>query len=323
MTALAPEPACSATLEHEAMFYADLDGFVAGTVPFIREGLATGEPALVALVPHKIALLRDALGRDADDVTFVDMIGLGGNPARIIPAWRAFSAAHGSKFPRLRGIGEPIWAARRPVEICEAQLHEQLLNVAFEPGPKLLLRCPYDTAALPEDVILEARRSHPVLAADGSARHSADFDGSRYAVAAFGADLPEPPLTAHHLSFTGDVGLGTARQMVGSYAAEAGLDPHRAADLRLAVTELVANSLAHGGGAGRLTVWQEGAHLVCEVADAGHIRDVMVGRVEPAADRLTGRGLWLVNQICELVQVRSSGSGTVVRVHTAVDRRRT
>jgi anti-sigma regulatory factor (Ser/Thr protein kinase) len=318
MTTSLAEPTCSSTLLHEAMFYSDPSEFVAGTVPFIREGLVAGEPALVALMPHKIELLREALGSDASEVTFVDMVGLGGNPACIIPAWRAFCAANDGRYARLRGIGEPIWAARSPVEILEAQLHEQLLNVAFAPGPELLLRCPYDTANLPEDLIAEARRSHPVLAAGGTARHSADFDGARPAVAAFNADLGEPPANAHRLEFRGESGLAAVRQMVGAHAVQAGLDPHRAADLRLAVNELVANSVAYGGGSGSLAVWREARRLVVEVRDGGWIPDVLAGRREPSPDSLTGRGLWLVNQICELVQLRSSRNGTVVRVHTTV-----
>jgi anti-sigma regulatory factor (Ser/Thr protein kinase) len=36
----------------------------------------------------------------------------------------------------------------------------------------------------------------------------------------------------------------------------------------------------------------------------------------PAPDREGGRGLYLVNQLCDLVQVRSSDQGTTVRVTT-------
>ena len=315
---LATPAVCSTTLQHEAMFYSDTETFLAGIVPFLQEGLDLGEPALVALLPEKIALVREALGADADRVTFADMLTLGQNPACIIPAWRAFTAENEGRSPRLRGIGEPIWAGRSEVELTEAQLHEQLLNVAFGPGPDLLLRCPYDTASLPEAVIREARRSHPILEGDGCARHSPLFDGERPAVAAFCADLGPPPAEAPRLRFTRDQGLGTVRQVVGEQAMAAGLNPHRIADLRLAISELVANSVAHGGGGGCLTIWRDGPNLVCEVRDRGHITDVMAGRVEPAKEWLTGRGLWLVNQVCELVQLRSSERGTVVRVHTGL-----
>src|SRR5207247_1710686 len=58
--------------------------------------------------------------------------------------------------------------------------------------------------------------------------------------------------------------------------------------------------------------------LGCEVSDAGHIEEPLVGRVHPATDRTSGRGLWLVNHLCDLVQIRSSPQGTVVRVYMLV-----
>jgi anti-sigma regulatory factor (Ser/Thr protein kinase) len=88
-----------------------------------------------------------------------------------------------------------------------------------------------------------------------------------------------------------------------------------AEDLTLAVDEIAANSLLHGGGRGVLRVWAEPDTLVCEVSDEGVIRNPLVGRVRPALDRLGGRGFWLANQLCDLVQVRSGPAGTVVRLH--------
>ena len=57
------------------------------------------------------------------------MAVLGHNPARIIPAWRDFADAHAGP---IRGIGEPIWPGRGADELVECQLHESLLNVAFD-----------------------------------------------------------------------------------------------------------------------------------------------------------------------------------------------
>jgi hypothetical protein len=37
----------------------------------------------------------------------------------------------------------------------------------------------------------------------------------------------------------------------------------------------------------------------------------------PDPDPESGRGLWLVNQLCDLVQIRSGPSGTTIRVHMA------
>ena len=86
----------------------------------------------------------------------------------------------------------------------------------------------------------------------------------------------------------------------------------------LCADELAANSLLHGGGRGELRVWRDGAALVCEVSDTGTIDDPLAGRRVPSLDRVGGRGLWLANQLCDLVQLRSGPAGTVVRLHVRV-----
>lgn len=85
--------------------------------------------------------------------------------------------------------------------------------------------------------------------------------------------------------------------------------------LLVAVSEVVSNSLIHGGGAGLLRLWTTDATVVCEVRDRGWIREPLVGRARPVRDRENGRGVWIVNQLCDLVQLRSSPAGTVVRMH--------
>ena len=83
----------------------------------------------------------------------------------------------------------------------------------------------------------------------------------------------------------------------------------------LAVAELAANSIRHGGGRGILRIWRDGGTLVCEVRDRGRIDDPLAGRHVPDAERLGGRGLWIANAVCDLVQVRSTAQGTAVRLH--------
>lgn len=311
--------------QHEAVFYAGRPGFLDATVPFLREGADAGEPVLVALVAEKLGAVRAALGPAADAVTFVDMGELGTNPARIIPAWREFASRNAGR--KMRGIGEPIWAERSAAELLEAQLHERLLNVAFDRHTDLLLRCPYDLDGLPAAVIAEARRSHPVHVAgsDGSGAHStgghsisapmAALDAD--AAAAFAAPLPPPPAEAQRHVITGTDALGIARDLLTEFAFRGGAEPGDVAEARVAVTELVANSLAHASTAA-LTLWATGDRIVVEVRDDGTIRDPMVGRRTPSPDASTGRGLWTVNQLCRLTQVRSGPGGTTARLHLAV-----
>ena len=73
--------------------------------------------------------------------------------------------------------------------------------------------------------------------------------------------------------------------------------------------------IGHGGGAGHIQIWGDDAWLICDVAGNGLITDPLVGRRRPDARRGGGLGLWIVNQLCDLVQLRSSPDGTVVRMH--------
>src|SRR5215208_328197 len=104
---------------HEALFYSGEDGFLAGTLPFIHEAIAEGEPILVAVAGEKIELLRSRLNGAADRVLFADIRELGRNPALILPAWQDFVADHASRARRLRGIGEPVWPERTSAELAE------------------------------------------------------------------------------------------------------------------------------------------------------------------------------------------------------------
>ena len=304
-----------ASYRHEALLYRGDDEFLAGTVPFIREGLAADQPVMVAVIAPKVERLRSELGSVADRVTFVDMAQLGANPARIIPAWRAFVDEQSVDGRPLRGIGEPIWAGRRAAEVVECQLHEALLNLAVDPDTPLWLRCPYDVTALDDGVLAEAHRSHPAVVEETGYSGSRTYGGAHHASTVFDDELAGPSVAVDEISFDSR-GLRAVRDVVIGRATTVGIAPDRKSDLALAMHELATNSLRHGGGRGVLRVWQEPDALVCEVHDGGRIADQLVGRRMPALSQQGGRGVWMANQLCDLVQLRSSEHGTTVRVST-------
>ena len=301
---------------HEAHLYRGEDEFFESTLDFVEEGLELGQPVMVAVVQERLAPLRAAVGEDAP-VRWVDMAELGANPGRIIPAWRTFVDEHPGQA--VRGVGEPVWAGRRPAEVVECQLHEALLNVAVEPDVALWLRCPYAVEQLDDDVLLEVSRSHPALVEDGDYRGSRHYGGVDHVRAAFSAALPAPEVDVQELAFD-LAGLADVRRRVFAAAGAAGVPAERSAELALAVTEAATNSVRHGGGSGSLSLWEQDGSLVCEVHDAGVVDDPLVGRRVPAPDAEGGRGLWLAHQLGDLVQVRSGAGedsgGTTVRVHT-------
>ena len=75
---------------HEAVFYAGPEAFLDRVAPFVEEGVAAGEPVMVALEAPKLRALSERLGAAAERVELVDMGDVGHNPACIIPAWRDF-----------------------------------------------------------------------------------------------------------------------------------------------------------------------------------------------------------------------------------------
>jgi anti-sigma regulatory factor (Ser/Thr protein kinase) len=302
----------SATFHHEAVFYEGDDQFVDRSLAFVHAGLARSEPVLVMVGARKLELLRAALASRAADVHLVDMEVVGRNPARIIPAWSRFVADNAGTGGGMRGIGEPIWAERTACELSECQLHESLINLAFVAADEFRLICPYDTAALPEDVIAEARRSHPVVSYEGLESVSHDYRGIDQVAAGFATPLAEPPAEAEELRVTLPA-LRVARRLVWRRAEEAGLGD-RSEDFMLAVNEVLSNSLQHAGEGGTLHLWHDDRGLVCEVRDHGHIAQPLIGREEPGIGQIGGQGMWLVNLVCDLVQVRSSEGGSTVRM---------
>jgi anti-sigma regulatory factor (Ser/Thr protein kinase) len=317
-----PPLAQCAAFRHEALFYADGDrGFVEGTLSLVRSAVAADSSVLVAVTAARAAALADALGGEAERVCFADISQLGRNPARIIPMWRDFLFEHasgsgptpGTASAAALGNADRVCPARDAAELTECERHEALLNLAFDGGPGWHLLCPYDLDGLDDHVLEAARHTHPLLACDGASRENGEYPYVREPPRPFAGALPAPPDPVRELAFAhGD--LAAVRGTISGWARANALAAERIDELVLAVDELASNSIRHGGGDGKLRWWREEETLLCEVRDAGWIQAPLVGRVRPNIDSSSGRGVWLVNQLCDLVQIRSAPAGSVVRV---------
>ncbi|MEU2427736.1 anti-sigma factor RsbA family regulatory protein [Streptomyces sp. NPDC007851] len=296
---------------HPALFYRGADQYVAGTVPFLTEGLDAGEPAAVAAPPDRLELIREGLGERAAEVRFIDMTQAGRNPGRIIPSvLRRFADAHpGAR--RVRIIGEPIWRGRSAVEYPACVQHEALINAAFT-GRAVTILCPYDAGQLEQQALSDALATHPlVLDADGETASTA------YSPELIIARYNEPllaPLSAAAFPFAART-LPDARDFAVSLARSLGVAGVSLGDLELAVAELTTNSVVHGAGSGTLRIWAENDRIVCEVHDGGQLNDPLAGRRPPSPTQPGGRGLLLVHQIADLVRVHTGPDGTTIRCY--------
>jgi anti-sigma regulatory factor (Ser/Thr protein kinase) len=306
-----------AGFSHEALFYAGDGEFAIATLSFVSRALAADEPVLIAVRAERRAIIREVLGDDAARVILQDVSDLGRNPARLIPAWLRFLEEFGADGRPVSVFGECIWPGRTRAELSECCRYEELVNVAFA-GPRAWrLMCPYDVDALDDHVLEFARETHPLLCGDGTARASDQYRHAD-AMRPLEGRLPDPPAEAEAVTFT-VTSLHELREFVSQVAHRARLSSERTENLRLAVNELASNSVRHGGGAGTLTTWRQNDVLVCQVSDSGRIDERLVGRVRPDPDQAGGRGLWLVNHLCDLVQIRSDASGSSVRVQMWLD----
>ncbi|HWA53595.1 MAG TPA: sensor histidine kinase [Solirubrobacterales bacterium] len=298
---------------HEALIYADEDEFLGRAVPFVSTAVEAGEPVLIAVSDRNVGLLGRELGSAAAQVRFAAIEELARNPARVVPFWRDFLDEHDGG--PVRGLEEPVWPGRTQLEVDECERSELLLNIAFTAEVPLSLLCAYDGATLPAEVLNGVSRCHHVTFDGGGVRST---DGHRPVSDQYAGRLPAPPAEAASFEFDRD-DLSEVRRRIESAAAAAGLGKRASSDLVLAASELAANSIIHGGGTGILRCWREAGRLVVDFEDAGWISEPLAGRLRPSVMQEGGRGLWLANQLCDLVQIRSSAAGTTVRLQVALD----
>jgi anti-sigma regulatory factor (Ser/Thr protein kinase) len=273
---------------------------------FVRDARARAEPVLVAVSADDARLIRSALGEDGEFLVFRDMAELGRNPARITLALNAFAARHAGE--RFRCVTEPMWRGRTGAETAEVMRHEALVNLALAEVPAQLL-CLYDASWLGPALMAEVRRAHPVMLVQGDAVPSPDYQETDRAAPV--AELPAPPSWAQSVAYTSE--LRTVRALVRSCAESSGLPPARCADLVLAVGEITANTLGHTQAGGTVHVWVSEHQILCQIHDEGWITDPLAGRRSPPPQS-RGHGLQVVNEVCDLLEMRTGPAGTTFRI---------
>ncbi len=298
---------------HEAAFYGSDEEFVAIVEPFLREGIAAGEPTLVACAARNVALLRDAVS-GLEGISFVPGEQRYQSPGKTIATYRRIFAefvADGAEQIRVvgdvphPGVGVPwdSWAR-----------YEAAVNHAYNDFP-LWGMCPYDTRSTPDFVLDEVRQTHPNVATPAGPIRNGGFEEPRHFLRNRPRAATDPIETTLPDAELFCPTSAEARGLVERVSDHSSLDRETVSDLVLAVSEIVANSIRHGAHPHRIRGWARKQRIIVTVADAGPgPLDPFLGRVEPDVHSPSGRGLWIAHQICSDVVLRANDDGFTVRL---------
>jgi anti-sigma regulatory factor (Ser/Thr protein kinase) len=302
------------SLVHEVVFYRGPEQLERTAREFVQAGLAAGEPVLVALPEPSLELVARSLDGASGSVTFEDLAHSGRNPGRILPLFQDWADQHPGP---VRVLGEPAWPGRSRAEMVEALRHESLVNIAFA-GAEMTMLCEYDAVRLDADVLRGAEVTHPlVMEPDGTRSASLRYVEPPELHRSERWPLEPPPAEFAANAFDGD--LWRLRRFVADDERVVALGLERSNQLLLAVNEAATNALKHGDGRCEVRIWRAEGSVVCEVSSGGWFDDPLAGRLRPPKDSISGRGLWLVNQLCDMVEIRSTKPGTIVRMHMRED----
>jgi anti-sigma regulatory factor (Ser/Thr protein kinase) len=293
---------------HNALVYDSQDEYLAVAVPFLTEGVEAGEGAIVAHTKPGLAVMREALGPAAAEVTFVDVSSAYTRPAQTLAAYHEVYAEQLRKTATLRAVAD-VQFGPDPAEWDLWTGYEAVFNHSFAHLPAWVL-CSYNANGTPDQIIEGVWQTHPEVVDGDTWTRSGDYEDP--------ADLlrrltpaPTPLGDLRPIAFGRD--LEEFRERLARELVAEGVSEAKALDMLLAATEVAANAIEHGGGVEAVRVGRAQGRFVCEIVDRG------IGFDDPTAGYLApregvGTGLWIARQLTWQIEFFRSESGFTARV---------
>jgi anti-sigma regulatory factor (Ser/Thr protein kinase) len=302
---------------HDALLYDSPGTLVDIAVPWLLDGLAAGDAAVVATSAGTADILRDAVDNDPR----VHVLERGdvyrARTPTAITTFRGLAEQRAAEgVARVRVVGEVDFGPTER-DWLEWQRYESVINEALGGWPLWGL-CVFDTQRLPEPLLQSALHTHShVVGADGRRVPNPRFtEPSTYlrSLPVPSEPLEDTPPRLWAQDVADFIGLRHA------VAAELGtVDAPRdlVEDFLLAVDEMTSNAVRHGGPPVSLRLWIAGDRIVCSIRDRGPGFDDPFAGYGPAhGDDLSrgGMGLWLARQLCDHVDIAADDDGVAVRL---------
>jgi anti-sigma regulatory factor (Ser/Thr protein kinase) len=292
---------------HNAFVYQSQDEYVARSIAFLKEGLEAGEGVLFGDTRDGLAVMREALGPDAEHVAFFDVGSIYTRPARTVAAYYGAFRGQLRTAPSVRAVAD-VQLGPTPADWQEWTGYEAITNVAYSHLPVWIV-CAYNANGLPDPVLDAVWRTHPEVVTD-ERRESDRFEDPRELVRNLAPQLrPLPELR----SFSVGEDLEVFRERLAHEAAAEKVSDAKVLEILVAGTEIASNALRHGGGIEEIRAGRDEGRFVCEVVDRGS------GFDEPLAGYLVpregvGTGLWVARQLAWRLEFFHSPQGFTARL---------
>lgn len=314
-------------LQHDAFFYDDEEALFASAVPFVREGVESGDVVLVNTGEHPVTGLLKAVFADEEQVVFSDSSAYV-KPVRAIDEYkRTMDRGLAAGVPGFRAIGT-IDFDNTALPWTEWVHYEAAVNRVFANYPFKTM-CLYDTHAVAPEIVTALRQAHPAVIEGGGGVKNPEYVEP--------AELLTEPELAQRLEPLRDgpaqLELDEVADLrhlrIDLYPATifTGLPRATVDDFVKAVSEVVANACTHGEGPVRVRLWTTADRLVCTVTDQGPgIDDPLQGYARsigsattPSLSTHEGLGLWAARQLCDILDYERTDDGFTVRLVAFAD----
>ncbi len=295
-------------LRHNAFVYESNHQFVARAVPFLREGLAAGEGAVVAHTRPGMAMMREALGADAAHVTFVDVSSSYTRPARALAAYHRVYAEQLRKTPTLRAVAD-VQFGLDPREWDLWTSYEAVFNRSFGHLPAWVL-CSYNANGTPDPILEGVWQTHPDVVHGDTWTTSGRYEDPDDLLRRI---TPPPEVLPDLKSIPFGLDPEQFRERLASELIGAGIGEAKALEMLLAATEIATNALRHGAGIADVRVGRAHGRFVCEITDRGPgFDDPAAGYLAPREE--AGAGLWVARQLTWQIEFFRSPAGFTARI---------
>lgn len=302
---------------HTAVLVQSTDELLAVAVPYLEDGLRSGDLTVLACDPETTDLLRAELRGAGDALVSDPRVSMRGVRAPdAVSATRALlEQAERARTGRMRLFGQPP-VGEAPRDWREGARYEAAVNVVIG-GLPLDALCCYDASRLPDDVLHTVRRTHPQLLRGGVVTPNLEYQRP----GRFLRELPLPrePMEAGPPVFAvdGATALADLRHQLAAALAGQVHDRDQREDLHLAVSEIAANAFRHGTPPVSARVWASADRVVCTITDGGRgLVDPLAGFRPAHGDDLSrgGMGLWLARKLWDHVDLLHDAQGFTVRL---------